>query len=252
MVCKNDHPVAYLKLHRHHRKYAQERHAYRDWLSANDPVPHLIAADDSEQALLLSALPGQPVSVADLTPPELADRYQQAGRFLRRLHGTPIEDADPVTPANAFTLSSSQWLKRSEELIDPATLERITGKLADAEPAIDRLSRCRCHRDYTPRNWLTSSGRLSVIDFEHARHDLLLTDIERVRSTTHLVGDLSDTHDLLAAFETGYDRLLSDDEETALTAISLQSAIARIAWGRRHKVRAFEERARTDLTALLD
>jgi hypothetical protein len=66
-----------------------------------------------------------------------------------------------------------------------------------------------CHLDFQPRNWLVNTcGDLSLVDFEHARVDLPVRDLVRLRFRIW-----PDRPALREAFLTGYGRPLTPDED---------------------------------------
>ena len=240
----DDGPVAFLKVHRHHRKFTQERDAYRLWLGGCDATPRLLACDESTRSLLLTPLAGDVVERGERSGKDIRRCYREAGRFLRWLHDRPHEDTDPLPPAAAFTQRSTHWLAAADGLLKPSLLAAVAAQLAESGP-LNSLPRRPCHRDYSPRNWVDDGLRVAVIDFEHARADLAVVDIERVLAAPLTVAAGADA---TGAFLEGYGGPLSSHETAALRLVRLQSSLSRVAWGVRHGDAAFEARGRRELT----
>jgi hypothetical protein len=105
----------YLKHHADQARYQAEVAAYREWIPAlQDAAPRLRAADDSLQAVILSAVPGDTArwpATATFSPgtgrPAERDLHRAAGNVLRRLH-----DA-----REAFLAGYGQDLRRADRQI---------------------------------------------------------------------------------------------------------------------------------------
>jgi Ser/Thr protein kinase RdoA (MazF antagonist) len=190
-----------VKIHRGPDRHRQEVHAYRHWAPAlNGRVPRLLARSDDPPAIVISALPGQPLAASHLTPRSEAEAYRQAGELLHRLHtATP-----PSTEHNLpcwLADRGDYWLTLAENLL-PATRRAEIRAHLQALAGLGSIPAVPCHLDYTPRNLLcaTSStqkvaGRtqqhgtsgnnatsinIGAIDFEHARYDLAARDLVRL------------------------------------------------------------------------
>ena len=109
--------------------------------------------------------------------------------------------------------------------------------------SIEDIRRVPCHRDFGPHNWLVECATLSVIDWEHARPDAAVTDLERA---TELMGP-----DPRRAFFEGYGADLTLLESPLFRAQVAMAALARIAWAVPKANRAFEESGRARLAAAL-
>jgi len=232
---------AFLKVHRQPRKFRQELRAYREWLPQLPKlVPELIAVHEAPYALLLSAVPGTLAERSALTPEEERALHRQAGAFLRRLHDLPFEDRDPVPLAEAFRRRTEAWSERARGVVEDDLIGWVKGQVEEAVRmvAAGAFTRVPCHRDYTPRNWLVdvhTSSQLFVIDFEHARPDLWLADLEKLWSTLWPLRP-----DLEAAFWEGYERTLTGEEQGLLARTAALGAFTTVVWAREHGDRAFE------------
>ena len=226
----------FLKKHRQARKFEQELHAYQAWTPHLSPLtPRLLEHQREAQTLLLSAAPGELVERMKLSAREEHDLHRQAGAFLRRLHDVPFEDTDTLTLAEALKKRTEAWTARAEGVLPPEDIAWVRARVAEALPSLANFTRVPCHRDYTARNWLAESGKLYVIDFEHARPDGWIFDLER------LWADLwPERPDLRAAFLNGYGRDLRE-EEGVLERCAALGALSTIVWARDHKDVEFEK-----------
>ena len=234
--------AAYLKVHGQPRKFEQERLAYQRWLSRLPDTPELLAVHTgSPQALLLSAVPGEPL-LARHDPAA----FVHAGAWLRQLHALPWTDDDPLALGQAHRRRAASWLARAGELLDRPTRSWIE-RCGDELQALDGTERVPCHRDFSPRNWLVAGERLWVIDAEHARADWWLADCERL---VHLVFAAAPA--LAAAFWRGYGRRPDPDEARLLRAYGAVQAVATLVWARDHNDPSFAADGRAVLERLRD
>jgi Ser/Thr protein kinase RdoA (MazF antagonist) len=233
--------AAYLKQHRHGRKFAQELHAYLHWTPRlQRATPELLAyRNASPRALLLSEVPGEVAERLELGPQE-TELYVQAGRFLRTWHDVPHVDDDPVPLAAALKQRADAWEARAKGVIPPNVCAWVAARYGEILAAVAslELKRVPCHRDFTARNWLVDREdglRLCVIDFEHARADWWLADVERLHS-----GVWHRRPALAEAFWDGYGRQPDDTELELLDGIAAQAALTTVVWAREHHDAAFE------------
>ena len=242
---------AFLKVFRQPRKFVQERRAYREWLPGLglQRTPCLLAESSELRALLISVCLGTLLEHRPLNGVQQFEAYRQAGAFLRALHTLPFEDDDPVPLADAYRQRAAAWTKRARGLLEP---ELIAWVHDQAEVTVELLGhlearRVPCHRDYSPRNWLVDmSGqhvRLSVIDFEHARPDYWLVDVERLFAGGWDSG-------LQTAFWQGYGHTLSELEKMVLGQRLALSALTTVVWAREHSDADFEMQGRRQLAVL--
>ena len=246
---------AFLKVFRQPRKFVQERRAYRAWLPQLEPplTPRLLAENSDLQALLVSVCPGTPVEDTYLNKVQRLEMYRQAGAWLRALHTLPSADDDPVPLAEVYAQRGSAWLERAAGLLEPNTTSWVAEQVEGAVALLEQLRAVRvpCHRDYSPRNWLVDlstnvsvgSVQLSVIDFEHARPDFWLVDVERLYAGLW-------EHSLEDAFWQGYGRVLSEVEREVLGQRLALSALSTVVWARKHHDADFERQGRGQLAAL--
>jgi Ser/Thr protein kinase RdoA (MazF antagonist) len=239
-----------VKHHRQLRKWRQEVRAYLEWLPALDGATSELLAvrEQPPRGILLSLLPGAPLAGLTLPPEREMRLHAQAGAFLRRLHDLPVADDDPLPLAEAFEQRLHAWTVRARGLVSPPSLDAVGGRVREALPMLGGARRVACHRDFTPRNWLVDPqrpGRLAVIDFEHARPDLWLMDLERLWS-----GTWRDRPDLEQAFLEGYGRQLAEDDSELLERLAALAAMTTVVWAREHGDREFEVAGRATLERL--
>lgn len=243
----------FLKPHRERERYAAELTAYRRWVPAlGGRAPRLRAFDDSLQAVILSALPGEPAQwPAPLVdgPPNARHAAEgatqhDAGVLLRRFH-----DAQPPLAWNDFGPAKMDELDRlrpdAAGLLTPRELGFARSEVA-ALAGIADLVMVPCHRDYTPRNWLADAGQLYVVDFEWSRLDVWISDLARL----HL-GAWASRPDLQDAFLHGYRRELDDTDRAILQGCAVLTAVWLMTKARETGQRSFEDSSRAALRRLI-
>jgi hypothetical protein len=247
-----DGTVWFLKHHGDSARYRAELTAYRKWVPAlQDAAPRLRAFDDSLEAMVLSAVPGQAASwpasggsgpVAD----RLAERavQREAGKMLRRLH-----EAQPALSWPDFAavkLGEFDRLKpAAAALLGPRELDLARAHIA-ALAGIPAPVRVPCHHDYTPRNWLVRNGALYVIDFEWSGLDAPVADFARL----HL-GVWASRPDLKEAFLSGYGRALSRTDREILHGCAVLTAVWLLVKAHETRQPSFEDASRTSLLRII-
>ncbi|MEM6295263.1 MAG: aminoglycoside phosphotransferase family protein [Myxococcota bacterium] len=176
-------------------------------------VPTVLAQLD-DRTLLLSWHEGSPSS----SPGTL----QTAGAWLRAMHEAPYVDDDPLSVPDALAQRVASWSARA---VDPALVEAAIR--LDAA-AFEGLSRVRCHRDFTPRNWLWSERALTVIDFGQARPDLALWDLVKLEAEL-----FTEQPALRAPFHAGYGGL-TDPQTRQLRQLVRLHGLQTATWGDEH------------------
>ena len=226
----------------HHDEYRNrfEVAAYERWVPAiADRAPALVAHDDGTVLVVTKLEAGPPA-------PELPVAvHADAGRVLRRFHGAGEPVVDPDW-ADQRLANLRAWIERMPEgLIDAddvAFVEREASVLRDLPPP----TMVPCHSDYQPRNWrVDDDGRVFVFDFEKARHDWWIHDIQRMWWR-----EWRDRPDLRDAFFEGYGRTLDDTELAALRANSARGHLVQIVWATEHGDRTFAAEGRAQLARL--
>jgi Ser/Thr protein kinase RdoA (MazF antagonist) len=209
-----------VKKHADRDKHAREVHAYQHWIPAlGSSAPQLVAADAQALTIVATALDGRPCS-----GPLTAAAHHRAGTILRRFH-----DAEPprLLPGYRDWLRDriAYWTARARPFIKAADLDSASAHLAVLQQGADPDG-VPCHLDFQPRNWLLGpDADVYLVDFEHARADLPLRDLVRLRFRAW-----PGRPDLKDAFLTGYGRdLTRPDAETLqhLGALDALTAVAR-------------------------
>lgn len=230
-----------VKSHTDDHRNRLEVAAYRTWVPAiADRAPSLVAADDAGKVLVVTRLDAGPPA-ADL-PPEV---YADAGRVLRRFHEADETIVDEGW-ADQRLANLRTWIERMPEGLvdrdDVAFVEREAAVLRELPPPL----MVPCHSDYQPRNWrVDASGRVFVFDFEKARHDWWIHDIQRMWWREWL-----DRPDLRGAFLEGYGRTLDETERAGLRANSARGHLVQIVWATTHGDEPFAAEGRAQLARM--
>lgn len=243
----------FLKSHRDRERFDAELKAYRTWAPAlRGRAPRLHAFDESLQAMMLSALPGQPACWPAREPgrpgTERAQEgavHRAAGAILRRLH-----DGQPAVPWPGFAADTMQQFNG----LRPAVAALLTRRQLDAaRTEIARLKgipapvRVPCHHDYTPRNWLVHGGAVYVFDFEWSGPDAWVADLARL----HL-GIWPTRPDLQEAFLQGYGRHLGLADRIALHGCAVLTGVWLVSKAHETGQPSFEDASRRALLRLID
>lgn len=244
--------VWFLKRHADLGRYRAELTAYRNWVPAlQDAAPRLRAFDDSLQAIILSAAPGDaaPWPASEMSGPAAGrsaeqDVQREAGKILRRLH-----DAQPAVPWPDFAAVKIEQFDRlkaaAATLVESPALDaasRQVSALADLRAP----AQVPCHHDYTPRNWLVRDGALTVIDFEWCGLDAAVADLARL----HL-GVWASRPDLREAFLDGYGTELSLADREMLHGCAVLTAVWLVVKAHETRQPSFEYASREALLRLV-
>jgi Ser/Thr protein kinase RdoA (MazF antagonist) len=218
-----------------------EAAAYRNWVPAiADRAPALVAADEEGKVLVLTKLDGS-TPPADLPPSAYAD----AGAVLKRFHDAGEEVVDPGWAAQRLANLRS-WIERMPAgLVDTEDVEWVEQQAA-VLLELPPPTLVPCHGDFQPRNWLINGdGRVLVFDFEKARHDWWIHDIQRMWWK-----EWGDRPDLRHSFLAGYGRQLDETEQAGLRANSARGHLVQIAWATEHGDLDFAEEGRSYLAKM--
>ncbi|MQY28889.1 phosphotransferase [Nocardia aurantia] len=201
------HGEVIVKAHRHPQRHLNEVHAYQQWTPViADRTPRLLTKIDDPPAIIVTALPGNPLAATPLPPDRQQAAYLQAGALLAAWH--TAEPADSTVDITTWLAERGDaWLQLAEDILsanDRRTIRAHLRELAQLGP----VPAAPCHLDFTPRNLLYHDGIVKVLDFEHSRIDLPARDLVRLahRYWCH-------RPDLEAAFLTGYGPLTGLDHE---------------------------------------
>lgn len=197
-----------VKRHTRREKHDREIAAYQQWVPVlGARAPRLLAATADPPTIIITALSGSPLSQVQLPAPAERDAHEQAGALLAAFHEAPAPTPTTNIPA-WLAARGEQWLALAADLLDRHQQAQIRAHLR-ALAALGPLSTTPCHLDFTPGNLLRDDdGRVSLIDFEHARQDLPARDL--VRLATRI---WPTRPDLEHAFLNGYGTLTDQDRD---------------------------------------
>ena len=120
-----------IKVHRERDRYLRERNAYRYWAPAlAERAPRLLAEIDDPPAVIVTALPGDPV--ADHTLPAEAERdvFAQAGAILAAWHAAQPPHTNPDM-TTWLAERGEQWLQLAEPILPAAERAEIRAHLRE-------------------------------------------------------------------------------------------------------------------------
>ena len=207
-----------VKPHRSQERHTQEVHAYRTWvLALGDRAPRLLAATDDPPTIVITAVPGVPLSQRRLAPEGEQDAYRQAGRLLKTLHaaGPPRLELDWTA---WLSDRAEYWIHQAGDRITPSYRAEVRAHmraLQDLAP----LPAVPCHLDFMPRNMIyADDGIVCLIDFEHSRFDLPARDLVRLAARVWPLRP-----DLRASFLDDYGQLTMTDHEVLEHCIYLDA-----------------------------
>ncbi|MEZ4237344.1 MAG: aminoglycoside phosphotransferase family protein [Myxococcota bacterium] len=232
----------WVKQHTQPRKYRQEARAYREVVPAlaraGVTVPSALVLDDALCALVLTEVRGEPADEAD---PAV---HRGAGAAVRVLHALPYVDDDPLPLAEAVRARFERWAEEAEGIVTPSVVAAVGERLDPA--AFAGATRCWCHRDWSPRNWLVVDGRVGMLDFEHCLPDLWLLDLVKLAD-----GIWRRHPGTRAAFLAGYGvAALTAREADQLERLLWLHALGTTVWGAAHGDPAYEAHGRRLLSEL--
>ncbi|MGC4819106.1 phosphotransferase enzyme family protein [Micromonospora sp. DT63] len=169
-----------VKTHRSPERHTQEVQAYRTWVPAlGDRAPRLLATTDDPPAIVITAVPGIPLSQRRLDPGAEQDAYRQAGQLLRTLHAAGPPRLEPDWTA-WLADRAEYWIHVAEDRITPSYRNEVRAHMR-ALRELAPLSTVPCHLDFMPRNMIYGDdGIVRLIDFEHSRYDLAPRDLVRL------------------------------------------------------------------------
>ncbi|MFD6568286.1 aminoglycoside phosphotransferase family protein [Micromonospora profundi] len=174
------HGEVIVKIHRSLERHIQEVHAYRTWVPAlGDRAPRLLASTDDPPTIIITAVPGLPLSQRQLDHESEQDAYRQAGQLLKTLHAAELPRLEPDW-TDWLAERAEYWIHLAGDRIAPnyrAEVRAHMRALRDLAP----LPAAPCHLDFMPRNMLYGDdGIVRLIDFEHSRYDLPARDLVRL------------------------------------------------------------------------
>ncbi|WP_433549630.1 phosphotransferase family protein [Streptomyces sp. CA-294286] len=221
--------------------FQREAAAYQSITPAlgNDRTADLVAVDETARALVLTRIPGTPVSCLRLDADAMTEVYRQAGTLLAALHAHPAP-----APAAGRVTWQDELAQVTEELtaLPDETATMLKDLLHSGPPP--RLSLITAHGDWMPRNWLWDDHRLRIIDFEDTGSSPAdRTDLARLGYRV-----LRGHPDLDAAFRQGFGRAFTPAEHKAMRLSAALDALRALRWGRIHG----DESTLTEAHTMLD
>lgn len=232
----------YLKRHRGAKFHDREVNALRSWapqLGAH--TPRLVAVAPGAQAIVVTALAGQPVHGMVLDPGREAQLQRELGRLTALLHS--CEPERPAVPLPALDKidrhlrAATPYLRDGDEDL----VRALALKYVELGPHVPVPS----HGDLQYRNVLVSgSGEVRLLDFERAEYGSATRDLVRLSDTW------TGRDDLKYAFLDGYGRSLSPQEELQLDCEAAFDAVSGIAYGMAHQDPEVTERGHRTLLRL--
>jgi hypothetical protein len=200
-------------------------------------LPELVAVIEGPiPALVLGAVAGARPGREDDAAARGA--HFEAGRMVRALVEVAVDAAaDPMPLGAAIAARAAAALERARGRVAPELLAAAgrrldPGRVAAAFSGADGgARRVMAHRDLWEGNWLFDqvSGRLWVIDWEHARPDAAMCDRARLAA-----GAWARAPRLRVAFEAGFGAKMSELEEAQLEVLLGLHALATLAWAGQH------------------
>lgn len=232
----------FVKSHRSKNKWAIERKMYLELVPMlGDRAPELLDQDEETHSLLLSRLRGS--QATDIDEESIASLHRLAGELLRTFH--------ELTPPRPITDWKDQLQERLGKWIASATPEALRpDEIAFAESEISAAPSLVpegviAHWDWQPRNWFLDGNVLRVFDFEHARPDSWMADLQKL-----WWGHWVDRPDLREAFLRGYGTGHADLDPALFRPIAAFHLITTIVWADNHRDSPYRELGRQGLERL--
>jgi len=212
-------------------------------------APAVIAKDDQIEAILMSEVEGAILESASVSVEEIETMFSLAGKFSRMLHDldystTDGNDAQTYSPDRLFAYLNEARQSVDEDILNWAQ-KRVEKYFSETS-----IRRVPCHMDYSPRNWIIQRShegiRFGVIDWERARPELWLHDIQRLAyDDWHREPGLRDRYFL------GFGRQLTKTEEQQLDVLCVVMSIASINWAQSKGDNEFVAHSRTVIERVL-
>ncbi|OON77309.1 phosphotransferase enzyme family protein [Streptomyces tsukubensis] len=214
------------------KSFERETWAYRSAVPALGfgRAPHLLGSDARQLTLLLTALPGAPVTRVALDPAARRAAHRQFGAVLARLHSTgaasAVDRRRALESAHALPDEAELNLRRAGSLIAGERAALVRRAAARAVRLAPGLPAARVHGDAREHNALWHEGRLALIDFERSRYAPAALDFVRLAC-----GPWEERADLRTAFFEGYGRRPTEAEREALWCMAVLDAVSRLGHG---------------------
>lgn len=237
----------FAKLHAGPKLHQREVNAYQKWTVALgvDRAPGLVAADTRTRSILVTGVPGRGLDTLRLPAEQERVAYEEAGELLARFHTAAADEPTQVTTEEAWDETVAQLLERTARNVPDHDRAMVRALAGEAPPRLPQVSQ---HGDYMPKNWMwdETEQRVRVIDFERAElRSAVYRDLSRLRYRI-----LCHRPDLNAAFQHGYGRPLTKEEQIACQAYGALDALDSLDWGIRHRDIGLVDEAHTMLENL--
>lgn len=162
--------------------YHRETYAYRNVLRGLDAAcaPRLVASSERRLALIMTAVPGIPVSHARMPVTSRVDIYRRAGAVLAQLHAHQPSPHAWVTARTSLVQAADaadHLLSISRPCLSEKEEEFVRQRvkhLRDSKPLLTGF----IHGDPHEGNWIrTARGPLALVDYAHSRHASIVHDL---------------------------------------------------------------------------
>lgn len=218
--------------------------AYRSWVPRLPAAaPTLVTADSALRAVVITAVPGQPLHGLAHPPEQQQHLFHQIGALAAAIHRSaagPFPTAEGV-PALAKV---ERHLEAARPYLNPGDEKFIRSTVARAE-GVPPLDRVPTHGDFQLRNLLLDQdGSLAVIDFERSEPGPAIRDLVRLADAWATQPRLCD------AFMAGYGRELTPAEEERFVIDSALDALSGIQYGTTHSDAETQDRGHRTLARL--
>ncbi|MEV0741701.1 aminoglycoside phosphotransferase family protein [Streptomyces sp. NPDC050549] len=231
--------------------FTRETFAYRHAVPALGPgnAPRLVATSARHLAMILTPLPGTPLSQARLTETALQTVHWRAGMLVAELHQAGRPTPTARREASAFLSRLADAAARHTDAVGDqlSSAERkFVTSLADHLRVLDRLPLGFVHGGGVEAGlrW-SGAARPALQDFDRARFAPVVVDF------VHLAhGPWAERPRVRAAFFEGYGRTPSAEEQQALRCLTGLHAVRSLAGGLVREDRAAADTARTVLDRL--
>ncbi|WP_427923981.1 phosphotransferase [Streptomyces sp. cg40] len=219
--------------------FTRETFAYRHAVPALGPgnAPRLVATSARHLAMILTALPGTPLSQARLSETALQTVHWRAGTLVAELHqaGRPTPTARHEASAFLSRLAdaAARHADAAGDQLSPAERQFVIA-LADRLRVLDRLPLGFVHGGGIEAGLRWSGvARPALQDFDRARFAPVVVDF------VHLAyGPWAERPLVRGAFFDGYGRALGAEEQQALRCLTGLHAVRSLAEGSTYGDRA--------------
>ncbi|WP_244330208.1 phosphotransferase enzyme family protein [Streptomyces prasinus] len=202
-----------------------------------------MTADSALRAVVITAVPGQPLHGLAHPPEQQQHLFHQIGALAAAIHRSaagPFPTAEGV-PALAKV---ERHLEAARPYLNPGDEKFIRSTVARAE-GVPPLDRVPTHGDFQLRNLLLDQdGSLAVIDFERSEPGPAIRDLVRLADAWATQPRLCD------AFMAGYGRELTPAEEERFVIDSALDALSGIQYGTTHSDAETQDRGHRTLARL--